>query len=110
MNRLLNVIELLDDLKLDYLLVCSTNEFLVEYSALSENARYTLTGFSGSTGDALVSKDGIYLFVDGRYHVQADNEVHEGIKVIKLNQKQKQDDELLPKKYHKNDLNHFKNC
>ena len=94
MNRLLNVIELLDDLKLDYLLVCSTNEFLVEYSALSENARYTLTGFSGSTGDALVSKDGIYLFVDGRYHVQADNEVHEGIKVIKLNQKQKQDDEI----------------
>ena len=50
---------ILNDLNLDYLLVCSTNEFLVEYPALSENARYTLTGFSGSTGDALLTKDNI---------------------------------------------------
>ena len=41
---------LLKDLGINYLLVNSTNEYLVEYSALSENARYTLTGFSGSTG------------------------------------------------------------
>ena len=51
--------KLLNDLNLDYLLVCCTNEFLVEYPALSENARYTLTGFSGSTGDALITKDNI---------------------------------------------------
>ena len=44
---------LLKDLGINYLLVNSTNEYLVEYSALSENARYTLTGFSGSTGDAI---------------------------------------------------------
>ena len=43
--------ELLKQLKIDYLLVNSTNEYLVEYSGLSENARYTLTGFTGSTGD-----------------------------------------------------------
>lgn len=57
--------KLLEELQIDYLLVNSTNEYLVEYSLLSENARYTLTGFSGSTGDALVTKDKIYLFVDG---------------------------------------------
>ena len=51
--------------KIDYLLVNSTNEFLVEYNELAKNSRYYLTGFSGSTGDALVSKDNIYLFVDG---------------------------------------------
>ena len=67
--------KLLQDLGVDYLLVNSTNKYLVEYSELSENARYTLTGFTGSTGDALVTEDGIYLFVDGRYHTQADNEV-----------------------------------
>ena len=66
--------ELLKKLKIDYLLVNSTNEYLVEYSSLSENARYTLTGFTGSTGDALVTKDKIYLFVDGRYHIQAEQE------------------------------------
>ena len=86
--------KLLDDLNLDYLLVCCTNEFLVEYPALSENARYTLTGFSGSTGDALMTKDNIYLFVDGRYHTQADNEVKEGVTVVKLMLGQKQDDEI----------------
>ena len=86
--------KLLNDLNLDYLLVCCTNEFLVEYPALSENARYTLTGFSGSTGDALITKDNIYLFVDGRYHTQADNEVKDGVTVVKLKLGQKQDDEI----------------
>ena len=86
--------KLLDDLNLDYLLVCCTNEFLVEYPTLSENARYTLTGFSGSTGDALMTKDDIYLFVDGRYHTQADNEAKEGVTVVKLKLGQKQDDEI----------------
>ncbi len=86
--------KLLDDLNLDYLLVCCTNEFLVEYPALSENARYTLTGFSGSTGDALMTKDNIYLFVDGRYHTQADNEAKDGVTVIKLKLGQNQDNEI----------------
>lgn len=86
--------ELLKKLKIDYLLVNSTNEYLVEYSELSENARYTLTGFTGSTGDALVTKDKIYLFVDGRYHIQAEQEVYEGVEVVKLQIGQKQDDEI----------------
>lgn len=87
--------KILDELNIDYLLVNSTNEYLVEYSALSENARYTLTGFSGSTGDALVIKDSIYLFVDGRYHTQADLEAKEGVTVVKLTLGQKQDDEII---------------
>lgn len=71
--------------KLDYLLVNATNEFLTEYNSLEENSRYFLTGFSGSTGDAIVSKDKIYLIVDGRYHIQADLEVnHDNITVVKL--------------------------
>ena len=71
--------------QIDYLLVNSTNEFLVEYNELQKNSRYYLTGFTGSTGDALVSKDNVYLFVDGRYHIQADLEVnHDDITVVKL--------------------------
>lgn len=70
---------------LDYLLVNATNEFLTEYNSLEENSRYFLTGFSGSTGDAIVSKNSIYLIVDGRYHIQADLEVnHDDVTVIKL--------------------------
>ena len=86
--------ELLKKLDLDYLLVNCTNEYLVEYPALSENARYTLTGFSGSTGDALVTEDNIYLFVDGRYHTQADMEAKAGVTVVKLGLGQRQDEEI----------------
>lgn len=71
--------------KLNFLLINSTNEFLVEYNPLEENSRYKLTGFSGSTGEALVTPDTVYLFVDGRYHIQADIEVdHNEISVVKL--------------------------
>ena len=91
---LLSMNDLLNKLGVNYLLVNSTNEYLVEYPALSENARYTLTGFSGSTGDALVTEDNIYLFVDGRYHTQADMEAKAGVTVMKLQLGQKQDEEI----------------
>jgi len=77
--------QFLKDNRIDYLLVNSTNEFLVEYSELSENARYMLTNFSGSTGDALISQKNIFLFVDGRYHKQADLEVDKKlVSVVKM--------------------------
>lgn len=82
--------EFLKQNNLDYIIINSTNKFLVEYNVLEENSRYYLTGFSGSTGDALVSCEGnIYLFVDGRYHEQADRECDlNKITVVKLQQNQ----------------------
>lgn len=77
--------EFMVEQKIDYLLVNSTNQFLVEYNLLAENSRFHLTGFTGSTGDALVSPNEVFLFVDGRYHIQADLEVnHDFVTVIKL--------------------------
>lgn len=82
--------------QLKYLLVNSTNKFLVEYNTLQENSRYKITKFSGSTGEALITPKTIYLFVDGRYHIQADLEVnHEIVTVIKLNSTQNQLDEII---------------
>ncbi len=84
-NILENTREFLKLKNLDYLLINSTNDFLVEYNELSENSRYFITGFSGSTGDALLTKDKLYLFVDGRYHIQADMEVDLAkVTVVKL--------------------------
>ncbi len=83
---------------ISYLLVNSTNRYLEEYTPLDENSRYFLTGFSGSTGDALVTENDIYLFVDGRYHIQADLEVdHDIVKVVKLQNGQTFLDELAGK-------------
>ena len=70
------------DNNINYLLVNSCNEYLEEYTPIEENARFKITGFSGSTGDALISKDKIYLFVDGRYHEQADQEVDKNIVTV----------------------------
>lgn len=87
--------EILEKYGVDFLLVNSTNEFLVEYSQLEENSRYKLTNFSGSTGDALLAPETVYLFVDGRYHIQADLEVdHSRVQVVKLQAGQRFIDEL----------------
>lgn len=78
---------ILSEKNLDAILVNSTNEYLVEYNSLEENSRYKLTAFTGSTGDAIVTKDEILLFVDGRYHIQAENEVDKNfVTVVKLQQ------------------------
>lgn len=79
--------QFLQENKIDYLLVNSTNEFLMEYTPLEENARYFLTNFSGSAGEALISQKDIFLFVDGRYHEQADLEVDKNfVTVVKMKQ------------------------
>lgn len=84
--------------KIQYLLVNATNEFLVEYNTLEENSRYKLTNFSGSTGEALITPETVFLFVDGRYHIQADMEVDQRkITVVKLQTGQKYLEELLNK-------------
>lgn len=86
----------MDDNDIKYLLVNSTNEFLVEYNSPEENSRYKLTNFSGSTGEALVTPDRIYQFVDGRYHIQAAQEVnHEIVTVVKLKNNQSEQEEII---------------
>jgi len=81
-----------------YLLVNSTNKYLVEYCPLNENSRYFVTGFSGSAGDVLMTLDNIFLYVDGRYHIQADIETDPNVTtVIKLQTGQTFLDELINK-------------
>lgn len=81
---------------IDYLLVNTTNQFLLEYSPIEENSCHKLTGFTGDTGDSLLCPNGkAKLFVDGRYHTQADQEVdHTKVEVVKLGLGEKQDDAI----------------
>lgn len=70
---------------LDGIIINSTNEFLVEYNQLELNSRYYVTEFTGSMGEVLLTNDKIYLFVDPRYHQQADNQVdHNYVTVVKM--------------------------
>ncbi|MEW5849262.1 MAG: M24 family metallopeptidase [Myxococcota bacterium] len=58
----------------DALIVRSTDRYLNEYVPQAESTREWLTGFTGSMGDALVTREAAFVVVDGRYHLQADQE------------------------------------
>lgn len=79
----------------DAMLVSSQDAFLSEYNTAGNNQRYALSAFTGSTGDGIfltreaASKLGVsarfLLFVDGRYHLQADLETSkELVSVVKV--------------------------
>lgn len=70
--------------KINFLPVFPADEYLNEYIDLNENSVYLLTNFSGSAGDVLVTLNEIFLFADGRYHLQAEKETDKNfVTVIK---------------------------
>lgn len=71
---------------IDFLYLSSFDHFLSEYVPLDDSFRVFLTEFTGSVAEALIPKEGkILLYVDGRYHEQADNECDlEMIEVVKV--------------------------
>lgn len=61
---------------LDGMYISSFDPFLNEYVPLEDNHRFYITGFTGSMAEVLVPANGrVRLYVDGRYHEQADLEV-----------------------------------
>lgn len=61
--------------KLDAYIVPRTDEHQGEYIPCDAERLHWLMGFSGSAGTGIVTTDRAALFVDGRYTVQARNEV-----------------------------------
>lgn len=62
-------------LSLDVYLVPSADEHQNEYLPAHKRRREAISGFSGSAGDAAIGRNEVHLFVDSRYHLQADGEV-----------------------------------
>lgn len=56
---------------LDAVLVPTEDAHASEYTAPCDRRRAYLTGFTGSAGTAIVLRDSAHLFTDGRYHIQA---------------------------------------
>lgn len=72
-------------LQCDVLWVTSFDAFLSEYTPKVECHRSLLTGFSGSVAEAVIDQHHLYLFVDGRYHEQADREcLQHQVSVVKV--------------------------
>lgn len=60
---------------IDFYIVPSFDAHQSEYVANHWKAREWISGFTGSAGTAVISLKEACLFIDGRYHVQADNQV-----------------------------------
>ena len=73
--RLEDLYRHLDEAGVDAYLVLSSDAHLNEYVPAYTRRRTAITGFSGSAGDVLICREGNHLFVDSRYHIQADIEV-----------------------------------
>ncbi len=80
---------------LDAIVLTSKDPFISEYVPLENNPRFGATRFTGSVGDAIYftekfrknhpSAKPVALFVDGRYHLQADQETNpQFVEVVKL--------------------------
>ena len=84
-NRLTRLHRLMEEAQVDAYLVLSSDAHLNEYAPEYTRRRTAITGFRGSAGDVLVCPDRSHLFVDSRYHIQADDEVdHDNFRVHKL--------------------------
>lgn len=83
-NRLLSLRQFLSQKNYQAILIRATDEYLNEYIPLSQNERTYFTGFTGSTGDLLVTTKEAFLFVDGRYHIQARLETPTWIEVVQV--------------------------
>ncbi|MGP8309142.1 aminopeptidase P family protein [Vibrio sp. YIC-376] len=60
---------------IDALLVPHEDEYLGEYVPAHNERLHWLTGFTGSAGAAVITKDKAAMFVDGRYTVQVTKQV-----------------------------------
>ena len=70
---------------IDGYIVPKNDEFFSEYA---ENDRLkNISSFTGSAGLAIILKKKNYLFVDGRYTIQAQNESGKNFKIIEIHKK-----------------------
>ena len=83
-NKLIKLRRELTINNIDGYIVPKNDEFFGEYVSPEKERLKYLTGFSGSAGQSLVLKKQAFLFVDGRYTLQAQKEVRKGFKVIQI--------------------------
>jgi Xaa-Pro aminopeptidase len=76
----------LNQLNIDGYIVPKNDEFFSEYDAY--NRLENISDFKGSAGLGIVLKKNNYLFVDGRYTIQAQKESGKNFKIVEIHKKQ----------------------
>ena len=84
MNRINKLRELIKTYNLDGYLVPKNDEFFGEYIEKDKDRLNYISGFSGSAGYGIILKKKSYLFVDGRYTLQANRESGKKFTIIEI--------------------------
>ncbi|CUA75485.1 X-Pro aminopeptidase [Rhizoctonia solani] len=74
-ERLASLRLLLKENQVDAYVVVSEDQHSSEYLADCDARRAFISGFDGSAGCAIISKSGAFLFTDGRYFLQAEQQL-----------------------------------
>jgi len=87
MKKLIKLRKFLKIYKLDGYLVPKNDEYFNEYVNQSSDRLKFISNFSGSAGFAIILKNKNYLFVDGRYTIQARIQSGKNFKIITIPRK-----------------------
>ena len=87
MEKIKKLKKLLKKEKIDGYLIPKNDEFFGEYVSKQNDRLKYITNFSGSFGLSLVLMNKNYLFVDGRYTLQAINQSGKNFKILTLPKK-----------------------
>lgn len=86
-NRLMRLRKEMKKVKIDAYFIPSTDAHQSEYVPACWQRRQWISGFNGSAGDVVVTKRSAGLWTDGRYFLQAENELKgSGIDLFRMGQ------------------------
>lgn len=86
MNRLQSLRQLMLEHRIDTYIVGTFDPHNSEYLGDYFKSREWITGFTGSQGTAVITLDKAYVWADGRYFIQAEQQIKEtGFELMKLN-------------------------
>ena len=84
-QRIKNLVQEIKNNKIDVYYLNTSDYHMSEYVPAYFKTIEYFSGFSGSLATLLVDKENAYIFVDGRYHLQAENQcTPNDVKVVKL--------------------------
>ena len=91
MEKIKKLKKILKREKIDGYIIPKNDEFFGEYVPDYNDRLNFISNFSGSYGLALILKNKNYLFVDGRYTLQANDQSKKNFKVITIPDKMPSD-------------------
>ena len=84
-DRIAKLRKLMEERKMDAYIIPSADNHQSEYVGEHFKARAFISGFTGSAGTVIITKDDAGLWTDGRYFIQAEKQLEgSGIRLFRM--------------------------